>query len=42
MEFKIKVNGTYYDVDTDLRKPLLWVLRDDIGFYGAKYSYFKA
>ena len=38
MEFTIKVNGKTYTVDVDPHKPLLWVLREDIGLCGTKYS----
>ena len=38
MEFKLKVNGKFYTVDVDSQKPLLWVLREDIGLTGTKYS----
>jgi isoquinoline 1-oxidoreductase alpha subunit len=38
MEMTIKVNGDSYRVDADPEKPLLWVLREDIGLLGTKYS----
>lgn len=38
MEFMIKVNGISYTVDVDPQKPLLWVLREDIGLTGTKYG----
>ena len=38
MKFRIKVNGKIHNVDVDPQKPLLWVLREDIGLTGTKYS----
>jgi len=38
MKFKIKVNENSYLVDVDPQKPLLWVLREDIGLCGTKYG----
>ncbi len=38
MEFILNVNGGSYTVDVDPQKPLLWVLREDIGLCGTKYS----
>ena len=38
MKFRIKVNGKFHNVDVDPQKPLLWVLREDIGLTGTKYS----
>jgi len=38
MQFRIKVNGKFYNVDVDPQKPLLWVLREDIGLTGTKYG----
>lgn len=34
----IRVNGNSYIVDVDPQKPLLWVLREDIGLCGTKYG----
>jgi isoquinoline 1-oxidoreductase alpha subunit len=34
----IKVNGRLHPIDVDPQKPLLWVLREDIGLNGTKYS----
>ena len=34
----LKVNGRLHRIDVDLQKPLLWVLREDIGLNGTKYS----
>ena len=38
MKFRIKVNGKIHNVDVDPQKPLLWVLREDIGLTGTKYG----
>ncbi len=38
MQFRIKVNGKFYNVDVDPQKTLLWVLREDIGRTGTKYG----
>ena len=38
MEKMLKVNGLFYRIDVDPQKPLLWVLREDIGLNGTKYS----
>jgi len=38
MELTIKVNGDSYTFDVDPEKPLLWVLREDMGLCGTKYS----
>ena len=38
MQFRIKVNGKFYNVDVDPQKILLWVLREDIGLTGTKYG----
>ena len=38
MEKKLKVNGLLHRIDVDPQKPLLWVLREDIGLNGTKYS----
>jgi isoquinoline 1-oxidoreductase alpha subunit len=32
------VNRKFYTVDVDRQKPLLWVLREDIGLTGTKYG----
>jgi aerobic-type carbon monoxide dehydrogenase small subunit (CoxS/CutS family) len=34
----LKVNGKTYQVDVDLDTPLLWVLREELGLQGTKYS----
>ncbi len=38
MQYQIIVNGQSFDIDADPEKPLLWVLREDVGLSGAKYS----
>jgi len=38
MKFRLKVNGKFYTVDVDFQKPLLWVLREDMGLTGTKYG----
>jgi isoquinoline 1-oxidoreductase beta subunit len=34
----LTVNGSRHELDADPEKPLLWVLRDDLGLKGAKYG----
>ena len=34
----LTVNGTFIEVDAPHDKPLLWVLREDLELYGAKYG----
>ncbi len=36
--YTLTVNGTRHTVDVDADTPLLWVLRDDLGLTGTKYS----
>jgi isoquinoline 1-oxidoreductase alpha subunit len=38
MSFEIVCNGHAYVVDADRDKPLLWVLREDLGLIGTKFS----
>ena len=38
MKTTITVNGTSRDVDTDPSKPLLWVIREDLGLTGTKFG----
>lgn len=38
MAFELTVNGKAYTVDVPDDKPLLWVLREDIGLTGTKYG----
>ena len=35
---KLKINGKRFDVDVDGSTPLLWVLREQLGLTGTKYS----
>ncbi|WP_455203964.1 (2Fe-2S)-binding protein [Kaarinaea lacus] len=35
---KLKINGKLMDVDADDSTPLLWVLREQLGLTGTKYS----
>lgn len=37
-EFKLRVNDEDYTVDVDEDTPLLWVLRDNLGLTGTKFS----
>ena len=36
--FDLNINGQIYTVDADESMPLLWVLRDLLGFTGTKFS----
>lgn len=38
MKYSLKVNGATREVDVDPDTPLLWVLRDELGFKGVKYG----
>lgn len=38
MKFTIKVNGASRVVDVDPDTPLLWVIREELGLTGTKYS----
>ncbi|MCP4717646.1 MAG: 2Fe-2S iron-sulfur cluster binding domain-containing protein, partial [Deltaproteobacteria bacterium] len=38
MEITLRVNGENHSVDVDPQKPLLWVLREEIGLTGTKYG----
>jgi aerobic-type carbon monoxide dehydrogenase small subunit (CoxS/CutS family) len=38
MAFDLTVNGNSYSVDADPQTPLLWVIRDQIGLTGTKFS----
>ena len=38
MAFELDVNGKTYSVDVPDDKPLLWVLREDIGLTGTKFG----
>lgn len=35
---RISLNGQPRDIDVDPEKPLLWILRDDLGLVGTKYG----
>ncbi|MEX0944015.1 MAG: (2Fe-2S)-binding protein [Pseudomonadales bacterium] len=37
-KFKLKVNGSTYDIEAEPEMPLLWVLRDTLGLRGTKYG----
>lgn len=38
MAFDLTINGTRHNVDADPATPLLWVIRDQIGLTGTKFS----
>ena len=38
MVFDLEVNGVSHSVDIDSQTPLLWVIRDQIGLTGTKFS----
>jgi isoquinoline 1-oxidoreductase alpha subunit len=38
MAFDLSVNGTVHSIDVDPQTPLLWVLRDQVGLTGTKFS----
>lgn len=38
MALELNVNGTRHSVDVDPQTPLLWVIRDQIGLTGTKFS----
>ena len=38
MPTKLKVNGTIREVNVPGEKPLLWVLREDLGYIGPKFG----
>ena len=37
-KYRIRINGKPYDVEVEKNKPLLWVLRDELGLTGTKYG----
>ena len=37
-KFKINVNGKNHKITVDADMPLLWVLRDELGYTGTKYG----
>ena len=38
MAFDLEVNGNPYSVEADPQTPLLWVIRDQLGLTGTKFS----
>jgi len=38
MPFDLNVNGTAHSIDADPATPLLWIIRDQIGLTGTKFS----
>ena len=38
MKYKLTINGKKREIEVDSDTPLLWVLRDDLGLTGTKYS----
>mgnify|MGYP002623673757 CR=1 FL=1 len=38
MKYSLKVNGEVREVDVEADTPLLWVIRDELGLTGTKYS----
>ena len=38
MAFDLTVNGTRHSIEVDAETPLLWVIRDEIGLAGTKFS----
>ena len=38
MAFDLEVNGSSFSVDADPQTPLLWVIRDQVGLTGTKFS----
>jgi aerobic-type carbon monoxide dehydrogenase small subunit (CoxS/CutS family) len=38
MAFELEINGKRHSVDTDPQTPLLWVVRDQVGLTGTKFS----
>lgn len=35
---ELRINGTFWGVDAEPDKPLLWVLRENVGLLGTKYG----
>lgn len=35
---RLRINGRVHDLDVPAEKPLLWILRDDLGLKGTKYG----
>jgi len=38
MAFELEVNGTTHTIDADPQTPLLWIIRDQLGLTGTKFS----
>lgn len=38
MAFDLEVNGNSYSIEADPQTPLLWVIRDQLGLTGTKFS----
>lgn len=38
MPTRVTVNGTTHEVDADPQKPMLWVLREELGLTGTKFG----
>ena len=38
MSFELVVNGTRHTIDADPQTPLLWVIREQVGLTGTKFS----
>jgi len=38
MPFDLDVNGTVHSIDADASTPLLWIVRDQLGLTGTKFS----
>ena len=38
MAFRLEVNGTIHTIDADPQTPLLWIIRDQLGLTGTKFS----
>ena len=38
MALTLKVNGTSHELDVEPKKPLLWVLRENLGLTGTKFG----
>ncbi len=36
--YQITINGTKHNIEANANKPLLWVLRDQLGLMGTKYG----
>jgi len=38
MPTRVTVNGTTHEIEADPQKPVLWVLREDLGLTGSKFG----